>query len=68
MAEIRDIGGVLYCNDGDWVESCTALVEHFDGALEIVHWIELRSLDPLRPNERVGDAEEEVELIGAAPR
>ncbi len=37
-AEIRDIGGVLYCNDGDWVESCTALVEHFDGRLEILHW------------------------------
>jgi UDP-2,3-diacylglucosamine pyrophosphatase LpxH len=37
-AEIRDLGGLLYCNDGDWVESCTALVEHFDGALEIVNW------------------------------
>lgn len=37
-AEIRDIGGILYCNDGDWVESCTALVEHFDGRLEILHW------------------------------
>ncbi len=37
-AEIRDIGGTLYCNDGDWVESCTALVEHFDGRLELVHW------------------------------
>ena len=37
-AEIRDIGGVLYCNDGDWVESCSALVEHFDGRLELVHW------------------------------
>ncbi len=36
-AEMRDIGGVLYCNDGDWVESRTALVEHFDGSLEIVH-------------------------------
>ena len=34
-AEIRSIGGVLYCNDGDWVESCTALVEHVDGRLEI---------------------------------
>jgi UDP-2,3-diacylglucosamine pyrophosphatase LpxH len=39
-AEIRDLGGVLYCNDGDWVESCTALVEHFDGDLEIVRWVE----------------------------
>jgi UDP-2,3-diacylglucosamine pyrophosphatase LpxH len=37
-AEIRDVDGILYCNDGDWVESCTALVEHFDGTLEIVHW------------------------------
>ena len=30
-AEIRDFDGVLYCNDGDWVESCTGLVEHHDG-------------------------------------
>ena len=37
-AEMRDIGGILYCNDGDWVESCTALVEHLDGRLELVHW------------------------------
>ena len=37
-AEIREIGGVLYCNDGDWVESCSALVEHHDGRLELVFW------------------------------
>lgn len=37
-AEIREIDGVLYCNDGDWVESCTALAETTDGTLEIVHW------------------------------
>jgi hypothetical protein len=30
------IDGVLYCNDGDWVESLTALVEHADGRLEIL--------------------------------
>jgi UDP-2,3-diacylglucosamine pyrophosphatase LpxH len=47
FAEIRDIGGVLYCNDGDWVESCTALVEHPDGRLEILRWLETRELDPL---------------------
>ena len=35
-AEIREIDGVLYCNDGDWVESLTALVEHHDGRLEII--------------------------------
>lgn len=37
-AEIRDINGTLYCNDGDWVESMTALVEHFDGRLELLRW------------------------------
>jgi glycine cleavage system regulatory protein len=33
---MRQIEGVLYCNDGDWVESLTALVEHHDGRLEIL--------------------------------
>lgn len=37
-AEMRQIDGTLYCNDGDWVESQTALVEHFDGRLELIHW------------------------------
>lgn len=36
--EIRDIDGIKYCNDGDWVESLTALVEHADGRLELVDW------------------------------
>ncbi|MGE4240423.1 UDP-2,3-diacylglucosamine diphosphatase [Ramlibacter sp.] len=42
-AEMRSIDGVLYCNDGDWVESRTALVEHMDGRLEIVYWQPYRS-------------------------
>lgn len=37
-AEMRTIDGTLYCNDGDWVESRTALVEHMDGQLELVQW------------------------------
>lgn len=37
-AELRDIDGILYANDGDWVESLTALVEHPDGHLEILDW------------------------------
>ena len=37
-AEIKNIDGVMYMNDGDWVESCTALVEHHDGRWEIVTW------------------------------
>ena len=43
-AELREIDGTLYCNDGDWVESLTALVEHQDGRLEIVHWPDERIL------------------------
>jgi UDP-2,3-diacylglucosamine pyrophosphatase LpxH len=39
-AEMKRIGGVLYCNDGDWVESCTALTEDARGVLEIVRWTE----------------------------
>lgn len=41
-AEMRDIGGIAYINDGDWVESCTALVEHPDGRLEILDWARAR--------------------------
>ena len=37
-AEIKDIGGFLYVNTGDFVESCSAIVEHFDGNLELVRW------------------------------
>ena len=37
-AEIKQIDGVVYMNDGDWVESMTALVEHHDGHWEIVTW------------------------------
>lgn len=37
-AEMRDFGGIAYYNDGDWVESCTALVEHADGRMEILRW------------------------------
>ncbi len=38
QAEIRMIGKVLYLNDGDWVESCSALVEDARGNLEILRW------------------------------
>ena len=41
---MRRIGEVIYCNDGDWVESCTALVEHADGRMEILNWAEIRQL------------------------
>lgn len=37
VAEMREIDGIVYMNDGDWVESCTALAEHHDGKWELLH-------------------------------
>ena len=42
QAEIALRDGILYCNDGDWVESCTALTESTDGHLDLLHWTEKR--------------------------
>ena len=35
-AEITQYDGIVYMNDGDWCESCTALVENYDGTWEIL--------------------------------
>lgn len=40
-AELRTVDGLTYANDGDWVESLTALVEHGDGRLEVIEWAEV---------------------------
>lgn len=45
-AEIRHIDGVLYANDGDWVESCTALVETREGRLEVLRWFDRAMASP----------------------
>ncbi len=37
----RDIGGITYINTGDWVESCTAIVENYDGSMEIIRWADV---------------------------
>ena len=37
-ADMHDRFGIRYVNTGDWVESCTAVVEHMDGRMEIVRW------------------------------
>ena len=58
---MRELDGILYCNDGDWVESCTALVEHRDGRLELIDWVDRRALDPLlleTPDEPEAEIEE----------
>jgi UDP-2,3-diacylglucosamine pyrophosphatase LpxH len=63
-AELREIDGVLYANDGDWVESLTALVEHPDGGLEILDWSALarvpRAVSPV-------DAEQEEPSVVPDP-
>jgi UDP-2,3-diacylglucosamine pyrophosphatase LpxH len=45
-AEIREIDGLLYCNDGDWVESLSALVETTSGELKIIYWTHIKG-DPV---------------------
>lgn len=44
QAEIRDIGGVQYLNSGDWVESCTALGEDFNGRIQVINWVQIDHL------------------------
>lgn len=55
-AEIRDIDGILYCNDGDWVESCSALVEHADGRLKILKF----NVHGISKNSEAAQADSEI--------
>jgi UDP-2,3-diacylglucosamine pyrophosphatase LpxH len=48
-AEMREIEGILYCNDGDWVESCSALVEDMNGQLRLIDWPKLKEQLPALP-------------------
>ncbi|MGI9437385.1 MAG: UDP-2,3-diacylglucosamine diphosphatase [Geminicoccaceae bacterium] len=48
--EISMIDGIHYSNDGDWVESCSALVEHADGRFELIYWADLElAVEKARP-------------------
>lgn len=58
-AEMRSIGGIDYYNDGDWVEGCTALVEHFDGRMELLHWADERAR-----RQAAGEAVRQLALVG----
>jgi UDP-2,3-diacylglucosamine pyrophosphatase LpxH len=51
-AAMEHMNGVEYINTGDWVESCTAVVEHFDGRLEIIRWMETDQLPVAAAPER----------------
>jgi UDP-2,3-diacylglucosamine pyrophosphatase LpxH len=47
---IRKFGNVTYYNCGDWVETCSALIEHFDGRIEILRKLDHGALTPeIRP-------------------
>jgi len=62
-AALREVGGLTYVNCGDWVDSCTAIVEHLDGRLEMIEWgsIAAQQLSvPWREDERL---EEESECV-----
>jgi len=60
-AEIRDIGGIAYYNDGDWVESCTALAEDAHGHIRIVDWArECAEAGGARPPETQAGAKAEA--------
>jgi UDP-2,3-diacylglucosamine pyrophosphatase LpxH len=62
-AEIRMIGDVLYLNDGDWVESCSALVEDARGNMEILRW----ALPPQRIAARAGSGSAEESAPALIP-
>jgi UDP-2,3-diacylglucosamine pyrophosphatase LpxH len=54
-AEITEMSTITYCNSGDWVESCTALVERYDGTMELLRW-----RDTVEPS---ADALEEISIM-----
>ncbi len=62
-AAVHDIDGVAYVNTGDFVESCTAIAEHFDGSMEILHW---RLLAQEREGVEEADAEKTPETAAQA--
>ncbi len=68
-AAVREMNGILYCNDGDWVETCSSLVESANGKLALVYWSEIQSrvrassrseLDPIRNVVRVAQVAPQI--------
>lgn len=60
-AAIREVDGLTYINCGDWVDSCTAIVEHLDGRLELVEWRSAPASQPI-PLPSADDAPDRVAL------
>jgi len=63
-ATIADKDGFTYVNCGDWVESCTAIVEHYDGRLELIAWANHAMVAPVQ--DAAGPVEAETERSRAA--
>jgi UDP-2,3-diacylglucosamine pyrophosphatase LpxH len=64
-AAIREMDGLTYVNCGDWVDSCTAIVEHVDGRLELVRWKQSESIPAAAPPAAVA-AQRPASAISAA--
>jgi UDP-2,3-diacylglucosamine pyrophosphatase LpxH len=65
-AEMREINGILYANDGDWVESLTALVEHADGRLELLDCSHMARCSRGQPARAGSVSVQEAQAEGAA--
>ena len=52
LADMHDRLGIHYINTGDWVESCTAIAEGFDGEFELIRWTQLEDRRAARPRRR----------------
>lgn len=71
---VRQIDGVLYLNDGDWVEHCTALTEDASGAMELLHWSEhatrlgRSSSQRLLPSQDAALAFAALSAVGGVPK
>jgi UDP-2,3-diacylglucosamine pyrophosphatase LpxH len=61
-AEIRDIAGIEYVNTGDFVESCSVVVEYFDGRLEILYWAALSAESKPALQAEQAEAEREAKV------
>lgn len=57
---IKDIHGMAYYNTGDWIENCTALVEHADGRMELLNWA--KDWPEIAINQTLEEEEETVDL------
>ena len=65
-AVMEDMDGIRYINTGDWVESCTAIAEHFDGTFELITWQKIENADEASPEDTSDDVD--LSAILVAPK